>query len=241
MPSFYAHIFEVWASDELFKRLVSETIVRMQEWKLTRTKPLVSVSGGKDSSVALHLALKVWDPEDLMIWHWDYGDWLMPRSCEDESRSIINQIVGGHEVKIIVNKRKGGEESRWTSHDGYKQFFGNLKKMLQIYERDCSIAGMRAEESIGRAQRVKHYSEYHEGTRVQLFHPLADWKAVDVWTYIISNKIPYHSTYDKKAALFGCYTSGKVRFVTFFDHEMDYLGAPNTDGILLWKDRHQTP
>lgn len=42
----------------------------------------VSFSGGKDSAVLTHLALSV--DSNAWIWHWDYGDDLMPRQIEKE-------------------------------------------------------------------------------------------------------------------------------------------------------------
>ena len=42
----------------------------------------VSYSGGKDSTVLTHLCLKA-NPSRI-IWHWDYGDYLIPRPIEEE-------------------------------------------------------------------------------------------------------------------------------------------------------------
>jgi 3'-phosphoadenosine 5'-phosphosulfate sulfotransferase (PAPS reductase)/FAD synthetase len=63
-------------------------------------------------------------------------------------------------------------------------------------------------------------------------YPLRDWSAKDVWAYILSQGLPYLSTYDLYGPVVGW---EKVRMVTFFDPEFDHLGNRNLDGVLMWK------
>ena len=51
-------------------------------------------------------------------------------------------------------------------------------------------------------------------------YPILNWTYVDVWAYIISNNLPYHSTYDLQGEYMGW---DEVRFVTFNDPEFEQL------------------
>ena len=45
-------------------------------------KPYIAYSGGKDSSVVLHLVLA--QEPNIMVLHWDYGRYYIPRWLEKE-------------------------------------------------------------------------------------------------------------------------------------------------------------
>ncbi len=174
----------------------------------------VSFSGGKDSTVLTHLALSL--NKDVPIWHWDYGDDLMPRPIESE---VLNNLESLGAVNVVVNKRQG--DGADTS-SGYKQFFGQIDENKKVYGWDMGLIGVRREESNRRKQKYKYY--FQEGD----CYPLLNWSSDDVWAYIVSNDLPYPDVYDYYGEVSGW---DRCRFVTFFDPEFDSLN--NWDGLFV--------
>lgn len=165
----------------------------------------------------------------------------MPRPYERETWQIAEQIIGDTGAKFRVDRRPGGPEARHTCGIGYAAFFGTLRRMAQEEGCDAGMAGLRAAESKGRSLRVREYEQRRDSaTGLPLLFPLADWRAGDVWAYIVSNEVPYHSVYDKYAPILAGYDSEQTRFVTFFDSEMERFGGPIIDGILSWRFREQS-
>ncbi|RAP49677.1 MAG: hypothetical protein BZ138_07440 [Methanosphaera sp. rholeuAM270] len=170
--------------------------------------PYVSYSGGKDSTVIVHMALQE-DP-DAEIWHWDYGDELMPREYEKEAIENLKQMGVKH---ITVDKRKG---SKHNTHSGYKQFFSQIEKNKEKYGWDVGIVGVRQAESISRKNR------YTRDFLQECCYPIRELTVEDVWGYILEHDLPYHSTYELQGEYFGW---EKVRFVTFDDPEFEQISG----------------
>jgi 3'-phosphoadenosine 5'-phosphosulfate sulfotransferase (PAPS reductase)/FAD synthetase len=66
--------------------------------------------------------------------------------------------------------------------------------------------------------------------------PLQDWRWLDVWSYIVSNELPYLWLYDKRAELVGY---EHARFTTLFDSEFAVLGADSIDNVAHWRWRNE--
>ena len=176
--------------------------------------PYIAYSGGKDSIVLSHMVLSMYP--DANVWHWDYGDDLMPRKYEKEVLVNIHDMGCKH---LIVNKRKGKGEN---TSSGYKQFFGTIAENKDKYGWDIGLIGIRQQESCNRRQT---YTDYFMN---DCCYPLLKLTVDDIWAYIIKNKLNYPSSYD----LMGDYEVwDKIRFVTFNDPEFDTL--ENHHGIFI--------
>lgn len=175
----------------------------------------ISFSGGKDSTVLTHLALSI--KSNTPIWHWDYGDDLMPRPIEKE---VLNNLKTLGAINVIVNKRQG---SGADTDSGYEQFFGQIKKNKEKYGWNMGLIGVRRDESVRR--KHKYISYFQDGD----CYPLLDWTSNDIWAYICSNNLKYPSVYDYYGEVLGW---DKARFVTFFDPEFETLSG-GWDGLLM--------
>jgi len=210
-------IFIKWAKTEEYRYKVKQAKKIIEE-VIKEYKPYIAFSGGKDSTCLLHLVLQ-FDP-DILVWHWDYGKY-MPREFEKEIIENVRKI-GAKNLRVDTSMAY-----KWKDKVFYKTFFGKIQKEL-AKEYDAVFVGLRKEESIHRRERIKVQRSLGI---IKEFWPLQDWSWRDVWAYIFSNNLPYHSAYDKYIPLLGW---NNTRFATFFDPEFDTFGASNIDGLLLW-------
>lgn len=207
--------FLLWSETEEYQKRVkeSEKIIRsaLEEYK----RPYVAFSGGKDSTVMLHLVLQQFP--SVHVFHYDYGKY-MPRSIEREVLENAKEL-GVRDLEVDTGKN-------W-----YKTFFGRIEKGLKRRGYDLVFVGLRKEESCKRKGRIKGRESLG---LINECWPLQNWTWKDVWAYVVKHELPYPSIYEKYAKLLGY---DRVRFVTFFDKEFEKFGSDNLDGFLLWKER----
>lgn len=212
--------FLFWAKQPEYLELITET--RAQLYEVTRKqKCYVAFSGGKDSTVLLHLALQC--QADIPVFHWDYGI-FMPRPFEQE---ILANMAKLGARNVTVEKRLSQSKD---CKFGYKGFFGAVHMFMQGNGLELALIGLRIEESNKRKAKIR---ECPEGE----CYPLADWGWKDIWAYIVSNNLPYPKVYDVYGPLLGY---DKARFVTFFDPEFNHLGASYIDGLFFPQYRNQS-
>jgi len=218
MEKHWIETFKLWAETDEYHGKVKEAQKIIKKALTRYNNPYLSYSGGKDSLVMTHLILQE-DP-DIPVWHWDYGDALMPREIEKEV--IDNAYKIG--VKNLIIRKRRGRDARTNHGSGYKQFFGVLNHLKKENNWDLGFIGVRREESKKRERNYKsHFIENN-------CYPLLNLSWIDIWAYIVSNNLNYPSTYDKYSKVYGW---DKSRFVTFFDGEFDFLGSSNVDGVLM--------
>jgi 3'-phosphoadenosine 5'-phosphosulfate sulfotransferase (PAPS reductase)/FAD synthetase len=187
---------------------------------------LVSVSGGKDSMVMLHIIVTRCRP-DIVVFHWDHGPWLMPRAVEEEIKRNIATVAP--KAKLIVEAYSFGyrPEARVDWRPWYEAFFSTLRKLGYKYH----LLGIRAEESSRRRARGRVVGR----KRWVEVHPTYDFTWRDVWAYIFKHGVPVPSVYYQYARLLGW---DRARLTTFFDMEMQRYGQPQVDTVLSWRWRH---
>jgi len=192
-------------------------------------KTYVSYSGGKDSTVVLHLAISF--KPDILVIHWDYGS-FMPRKYFEELVENA-KAIGAVNLKIYTSDtyKKLGRKALnvWG-----KEFFKRVAPQLKEKGYKAVLLGLRKEESPTRKRTVEKGRAI---AGIKEFYPIGDWSYRDVWAYILSHNLPYHSTYDIYGPIIGW---DKVRFVTFFDPQFEKFGTPYIDGVLSWKFRNIT-
>jgi len=217
-------IFILWAQTDEHKKAVTEAEKIVKKALEKFSKPYVAYSGGKDSLSMLHLVLQ--QNPDATVVHWDYGPYFMPREIE---KQIIKNAekIGARNIIVKTSHlyKKLGRKARNVLG---RHFLGRVVPELARKGYDCCFLGLRAEESSKRKRRTK---TFFETTRVMTnIFPLAKWRWLDTWAYIITRNLPYPKIYDLYGPILGW---DKARLVTFFDYEFERTGAPILDGILL--------
>jgi 3'-phosphoadenosine 5'-phosphosulfate sulfotransferase (PAPS reductase)/FAD synthetase len=220
-PTEELSVLKAWAADDGYKGRVARALEVIEEAVRTH-KCYVAFSGGKDSTCLLHLALKV-DP-DILVFHWDYGPYYMPRPLEKE---IIQNAwkIGARNLWVATSSeymRVGrGNTDVWG-----KNFFGWVIPKLKGEGYSLAFVGLRKEESGPRRRRITQ----RRSLGIEECWPMADWTWRDVWAYILSNDLPILSYYLKMGPIVGW---DKVRLGTLFGSVQDEL-----DGLVYYRYRN---
>lgn len=205
---------EFQAKVESSHKIISEALRRYK-------KPYVAFSGGKDSTVMMHLVIQ--HCPTIMVVHWDFGRWYVPQAVLDEI-SVLASSMG-----IVLRIESD------TRYQQLKRTANNLPNLSILEERlmpegvDSVFVGIRKEEACGRKQRIKAGISL---TNIKEFWPVADWSWLDIWGYIVAYNVRYLAHYDTYCPVVGW---DRARFHTFFDPALDKFGASNVDGVLMWR------
>lgn len=181
--------------------------LRTYQYKLIKTRRIienalnidvswsVSFSGGKDSTVLLHLLLD-YAPDIDIVWFddgWDYPETREYLHATD--MRLKNNFLS---VAIPVTASFWKKEIEYTYDD-------------PAYPHNCDMSydewkeryigafiGMRREESTARFFALRKEPLYYQN-EIGHWHcsPLAEWKWQDIWSYIADKCLPYNRVYDK--------------------------------------------
>lgn len=208
--------------EQATERIISDALRRYK-------KPYIAFSGGKDSTCVLHLVLK--QCPEVMVLHWDYGRYFMPYEIHKEILTNAKKIG-------VLNLRIETSEQYEIQGRNAKNIIGTemIEKLIpQLADEgyDAVFVGLREQESVRRRLRLRAGRNL---SVIPEIWPLQKWSWMDVWAYIMSNELPYASSYDAYAPILGW---DRARFTTFFDPEFDKFGCSNIDGVVYWKYKYR--
>lgn len=200
------------------KELESESIFILREVFAQFQNPAILFSGGKDSIVVVHLALKAFHPAKIPfpLVHIDTGH-NFPETMEFRD-NLVNKLgaklVVGSVQKSIDDGRAAEERGRNASRNALQTV--TLLDTIEENKFDACIGGARRDEEKARAKErfFSHRDEfgqwdpknqrpelwnifngkYHMGEHFRVF-PLSNWTEMDVWQYILAEKIDIPSLY----------------------------------------------
>ncbi len=203
------------------KQLEAESIFIIREVAASFEKPVMLYSIGKDSSVMLRLAQKAFHPGKIPfpLMHVD-TTWKFREMIEFRTR-MAREI--GFELLVWTNQE--GVRDNVTpftyGSNKYTQIMKTvaLKQALDHHKFDAAFGGARRDEEKSRAkeriysfrdrfhqwdpknQRPELWSLYNNkinpGESIRVF-PLSNWTELDVWLYIMLEKIPIVPLYFAK-------------------------------------------
>jgi sulfate adenylyltransferase subunit 2 len=203
------------------RRLEAESIEIMRDVVAEFKKPVMLYSIGKDSSVMLHLAVKAFYPAKLPfpLMHvdttWKFREMIAFR---DETARRLG-------VDLIVHINKEGVErginpiASGSSLHTQVMKTDALKQALDLYGFDSAFGGARRDEEKSRAkerifsfrspghvwdprnQRPELWNLFNtrirQGETMRVF-AMSNWTELDVWEYIMLEKIPVVPLYFAK-------------------------------------------
>jgi 3'-phosphoadenosine 5'-phosphosulfate sulfotransferase (PAPS reductase)/FAD synthetase len=217
----YKNVLIDYANSEEHAQKINNALSIIEAAK--KLYPYVAYSGGKDSTVMLHLALRI--IPNIMVLHWDYGKYYIPNDIREE---IINnaKLIGANNIRIETSKEYDIMKREAINVLGREYIQGVIPK-LHKEGYFSSFVGLSSEESVKRKTRIKANRSI---TNCREFYPVNDWTWRDIWAYIFSHNLPYCSYYDKYSSLIPI---TDLRMVTFFDPEFNKFGNSNIDSILM--------
>jgi sulfate adenylyltransferase subunit 2 len=200
------------------QELEAEAIYVIREVAAQFEKPAILFSGGKDSIVLTHLARKAFFPAKvpLPLIHIDTGHNFSETILFRDN--LVNEfgiqlIVGS--VQESIDKGDTKEESGLNASRNALQTV-TLLSTIEKYKIDAAIGGARRDEEKARAKErfFSHRDDFgqwdpknqrpelwnifngrkNQGEHFRVF-PISNWTEIDVWNYILSNKIPIPSLY----------------------------------------------
>lgn len=200
------------------KELESEAIFVLREVAAQFEKPVMLFSGGKDSIIMFHLARKAFFPSKIPfpLMHVDTGH-NFPETIKyrDEIVKETGETLIVKYVQDSIDKGTAVEESGENSSRNNLQTV-TLLEGLEEGKYDCAMGGARRDEEKARAKErfFSHRDEFgqwdpknqrpelwnlyngkkNHGEHFRIF-PISNWTEMDVWQYIMSEKIKIPSLY----------------------------------------------
>ncbi|MEZ5037593.1 MAG: sulfate adenylyltransferase subunit CysD [Chitinophagales bacterium] len=200
------------------RELESESIFVLREVAAQFENPCILFSGGKDSIVVTHLAIKAFYPANIpfTLLHVDTGHNFQ------EALDFRDQLVEKNGLKLIVaSVQEAIDKGLVREEKGYNASRNALQTvpLLEAIEKnkfDCAIGGARRDEEKARAKErfFSHRDEFgqwdpknqrpelwnifngrkHIGEHFRVF-PISNWTEMDVWQYIYQEQIEMPNLY----------------------------------------------
>ncbi len=200
------------------KELEAESIFVLREVAAQFEKPALLFSGGKDSIVCFHLARKAFFPANIPfpLLHVDTGHNF------EETLVYRDNLVKKYGAQLIVGSvQESIDTGKVTEEKGYNASRNVLQTVtlldtIEKYKFDACIGGARRDEEKARAKErfFSHRDEFGQwdpknqrpelwnifngrkniGEHFRVF-PISNWTEMDVWQYILHEKIEMPSLY----------------------------------------------
>ncbi|OHU97062.1 sulfate adenylyltransferase subunit CysD [Mycobacterium talmoniae] len=197
------------------RSLEAEAIHIIREVAAEFERPVLLFSGGKDSIVMLHLAVKAFRPGRLPfpVMHVDTGHNF------DEVLATRDELVAQTGVRLVVASVQDDiDAGRVTDNGPSRNPLQTVTLLRAIRENrfDAAFGGARRDEEKARAkervfsfrdefgqwdpkaQRPELWNLYngrhHKGEHIRVF-PLSNWTEFDIWSYIGAEEITLPAIY----------------------------------------------
>lgn len=199
-------------SDNYLKELENESIHIIREAAAESRNPVMLYSIGKDSSTIYHLAKKAFYPARIPfpLMHVDTG-MKFP-----EMYAFRDQFVRQENIDLIIHRNEEHVNKTHPEDVGMDRYLRAMKTEplldgMRKHKFDLAFGGARREEEKSRAkERIFSFRDKHgqwnpkaqrpelwnlynadivEGESIRVF-PLSNWTEIDIWEYILQEKIP---------------------------------------------------
>lgn len=200
------------------RELEAESIYVLREVAAQFEKPVLMFSGGKDSILMVHLAMKAFHPAKIpfTLLHVDTGHNF------DETIAYRDNLVAKLGVKLVVGSVQAAIESGMVREEkGFNASRNGLQTAVLLDELekgkyDAALGGARRDEEKARAKErfFSHRDEFGQwdpknqrpelwnifngkkqfGEHFRVF-PISNWTELDVWQYLAMEEVELPSLY----------------------------------------------
>lgn len=199
-------------------QLENEAIFVLRETAAQFEKPVLLFSGGKDSIVMVHLAVKAFRPARLPfpLMHVDTGH-NFPETIEFRDR-LVRQIGARLVIASVPDALAAGRVREETGLNANRNAIQTpvLLEAIEAHQFDAALGGARRDEEKARAkerffshrdafgqwdpknQRPELWNVFNgrkqHGEHFRVF-PLSNWTEMDIWLYIRRESLELPSLY----------------------------------------------
>jgi 3'-phosphoadenosine 5'-phosphosulfate sulfotransferase (PAPS reductase)/FAD synthetase len=189
-----------------FKKKLTETIEQIECFLEITKNPYFAFSGGKDSTVCAHIIAQTC-PNIPVFSQCDDLDWPDKESHIEK----ILKLVGLENYELIYPNESARRTYRQALNQGTVTdemciycFENVINDYNKKYNRDGVILGLRTEEARGRKANFESRGFIYKRTNNQwVCQPIAKWKGYEIIGYLVVNKLPLHSIYEKLGEFLG--------------------------------------
>ncbi|WP_124980944.1 sulfate adenylyltransferase subunit CysD [Nonlabens xiamenensis] len=203
---------------DYLEELEAEAMYVIREVWAQFDRPVILFSGGKDSIVVTHLAQKAFYPAKIpfKLLHVDTGH-NFPETIAFRDRIVeqkgVELIVGSVQASIDQGRVRE-EKGKHATRNALQTV--TLLDAIESHGIDCAIGGARRDEEKARAKErfFSHRDDFgqwdpknqrpelwnilngnhYQGEHFRAF-PISNWTEMDVWNYILREKIEIPSLY----------------------------------------------
>ncbi len=168
------------------KKFLKKTLERYQN-------PAIAWTGGKDSTVLLHLVREITDKKlpVMFIDHQNHFEETLEFVNRLKNEWGLNLIVVGDQETIAAYQREKDLAKRKELARMVK--IKAIEKAIEKYKWDGLLVGIRWDEHPARSkERLISPRANHDR-----IHPLLEFTEEDIWDYVYLYKVPYNPLYDK--------------------------------------------
>lgn len=233
-------------NEEHLRKLISKGIKHVAIMSERVKLPvLVSYSGGKDSLVTLHLALRA-GIEPSILFN-DTGLELPPViknvNLITRKYGLKSHIASAGEKFWYAVRTFGppGRDYRWCCK------VVKLAPIAEIYKKRfpkgaLTIIGQRAFESVDRARSGSVWRNRWLPSILNIT-PIQEWDQLSIWAYIIVNRLPVNELYFKGFDRLGCYLcpAGNLAEYCLIRRNYPDLWLRWENELKVWKKKLEMP
>jgi sulfate adenylyltransferase subunit 2 len=197
--------------------LEAESIHIIREVAATFERPVLLFSGGKDSAVMLHVAVRAFAPARLPfpVLHVDTGhNFTEVIRYRDETvrelglRLVVSRVQDDIDAGRISAPEPGASRNRLQTtallrgigEGGFDAVFGGARRDEEKARAKERVFSFRDEfgQWDPRSQRPELWNLYNgrhrKGEHIRVF-PLSNWTELDIWRYLAAERIPLPPLY----------------------------------------------
>lgn len=240
------------------KEMESRTLARMAAHLSTSARPVVCCSFGKDSIVALHLALRIKKKVPVLFFRhakfqaqfehayqvareWDLEVFdLMPSATIEYQQGDYFEILDFYRCGLSDNIIMVDGIRAYKPSDGERYFCAiddfllRPKALATDYPWDLTIMGSKEGDPFHLADRSGPMMPCVQYATTMVAFPLSDWTDDDVWAYIAHYDLPF----DRRRYVDNIESVNPDRMVTCYNclnsnHRGEQVSCPKRDGALI--------
>lgn len=220
----------VTANQEHLLAIIEEAheFIRQEAEKYPQENIVLSFSGGKDSTVVADIVTKALSNPSLVH---IFGNTTLefPMTLEyakrfrDAHPQAIFQVAENREQNFMDMCAEIGPPARMMRWCCSMFKTGPITRIISNFYRNQQILtfyGIRKYESVSRSKynRVEKNTESVKIQQQTVAAPIFNWKDIDVWLYILSEKIDFNDAYRLGYDRVGCYccpnNNGRAQFLS---------------------------